>query len=56
HSHVVSYFCDAISGNHQLKSAHFETMHTYQLEWQPSSDEQQGYLNWYVDGERVYGI
>lgn len=30
-------------------------MHTYRLQWQPGGTGN-GSLDWYVDGERVYGI
>ncbi|CAM9487594.1 unnamed protein product, partial [Discosporangium mesarthrocarpum] len=36
-----------------LEASHFETIHTYHLDWEPGED---GYLRWNVDDEFVYGI
>ena len=53
-----SYFADAVSSNHVLSKTHFEDMHTFRLDWQPGGGEDgtTGYLRWYLDDERLYGI
>ena len=38
----LNYRADAISANHQIGATHFETFHTYRLEWMNGPD---GYLN-----------
>ena len=57
---------DAISANTWLNSSHFEQHHIYRLEWQPpnpavgplmkSHGGEFGYLEWYLDGEFIFGI
>jgi len=44
---------DAISANAAINSSHFNSFHTYKLEWQPGA---QGYLDWYLDDEFLFGI
>ncbi len=47
-----SYQCDAISALVQLQMDHFDSMHTFRLEWQPGP---RGYIRWYMDGEFRFG-
>ncbi len=59
---------DAISANTALNHTHFNSMHTYRLEWEPgdpdfnySNDNSEhsstnGYMRWYVDDEFIFGI
>ena len=49
-----AYWSDAISWNTQLASEHFDSFHTYRLEWEPPLQEdpqEGGYLQWFIDGE-----
>ena len=47
------YMEDAISVNTKLSNSHFMSHHLYQIEWQPGDD---GYINWYLDDELIFGI
>ena len=46
-----SYQSDAISANTNLDASHFDSMHTYRVEWEP--DE---YIRWYIDGELLFAV
>ena len=50
---VHKYMEDAISANTWLNESHFDSHHTYRLEWQPGAA---GYLQWFLDGDFVFGI
>ena len=50
---VHKYMEDAISANTWLNASHFDSHHTYRLEWQPGAE---GYLQWFLDGEFVFAI
>jgi beta-glucan synthesis-associated protein KRE6 len=50
------YWSDAISYNRQLNESHFTEPHIYRLEWDVPSNESDGYLHWFLDGELVYAI
>lgn len=50
------YWSDAISMNRQLTEEHFNSSHTYRLEWDVPSNETDGYLHWYLDNQLVYAI
>jgi hypothetical protein len=50
------YWSDAISYNRQLEEKHFNSSHTYRLEWDVPTDEKDGYLHWFLDGELVLAI
>lgn len=48
-----TYQTDAISANTNLTESHFNSFHTYRVEWVPGDD---GYLRWYLDHQLVFGI
>ncbi|KAI2489279.1 Beta-glucan synthesis-associated protein (SKN1) [Fragilaria crotonensis] len=50
------YWSDAISFNRQLDADYFAKPHVYRLEWDLPSNETDGYLRWYLDGELVLSI
>jgi hypothetical protein len=50
---IYKYQEDAISVNTFLEETHFDTHHTYRLEWQPGPN---GYLDWYIDDGFLLGI
>lgn len=50
------YWSDAVSFNRQLKDTHFNSPHVYRLEWDVPTDEKDGYLHWFLDGELVLAI
>ncbi len=52
-----TYQSDAISANTNLGMTHFNSMHTYRVEWEPADNEGEGgHIKWYLDGEFLYGI
>jgi hypothetical protein len=53
HPEKSDYWSDAISYNRQLEEKHFNSSHVYRLEWDVPTDEKDGYLRWYLDGELV---
>jgi beta-glucanase (GH16 family) len=56
-SAAYDYWSDAVSQNRQLTASHFETAHTFRLEWEPPSDIfPYGYLHWFLDGELILAI
>jgi len=54
YGHVHKYMEDAISLNTFLDDTHFDNHHVYRIEWQPGPTN--GYLDWYLDDELVFGI
>ena len=50
------YWSDAISYNRQLSEDHFNSSHVYRLEWDVPSNESDGYLHWFLDGQLVSSI
>lgn len=50
------YWSDAISYNRQLDENHFNSSHTYRLEWDVPDEHSDGYLNWFLDGELVVSM
>lgn len=50
------YWSDAVSYNRQLEAKHFNGTHKYRLEWDVPTDEKDGYLHWYLDGELVVAM
>ena len=50
------YWSDAISYNRQLSEEHFNSSHIYRLEWDVPSNESDGYLHWFLDGQLVSSI
>mmetsp|Transcript_32743 Transcript_32743/g.49343 ORF Transcript_32743/g.49343 Transcript_32743/m.49343 type:complete len:644 (+) Transcript_32743:149-2080(+) len=53
---ISDYWSDAISYNRQLNASYFKNPHVYRLEWDVPTNETDGYLRWYLDGELVLGI
>lgn len=55
---LYKYQEDALSVNTDLNQTHFDSHHVYRLEWEPGSTAAGGggYLEWYLDGEFVFGI
>ena len=51
--HIYKYQQDALSMNTKLSKTHFEQQHIFRVEWQPGN---QGYLDWYLDEEFLFGI
>jgi len=47
------YQADAVSALTPLSSDHWESFHTYRLEWMPGTE---GYLAWFLDGKKLYDI
>jgi len=45
-----AFQADAIGAMHQLTSAHFETLHTYRIEWQPGPG---GRIDWFVQDHKI---
>lgn len=45
-----AFQADAIGAMHQLTSAHFNTPHTFRVEWQPGP---KGRLDWYVKDHKI---
>ncbi|KAL3944530.1 MAG: hypothetical protein SGBAC_001398 [Bacillariaceae sp.] len=56
HPEKSDYWSDAISYNRQLDESHFNGTHTYRLEWDVPTEEKDGYLHWFLDGELVLSI
>ncbi|KAG7342023.1 beta-glucan synthesis-associated protein (SKN1)-domain containing protein [Nitzschia inconspicua] len=56
HPEKSDYWSDAISFNRQLEPRHFNSSHVYRLEWDVPTDEKDGYLHWFLDGELVLAI
>ncbi len=52
------YHADAISANTNLAKSHYESFHTYKLEWQPRSEDgsSAGYISWYLDDEFLFRV
>lgn len=50
------YWSDAISYNRQLEDTHFKKPHRYRIEWEVPTDERDGYLHWFLDGQLVSSI
>ena len=50
------YWSDAISYNRQLDESYFNKSHVYRLEWDVPTNETDGYLHWFLDGEMVLSI
>lgn len=50
------YWSDAISYNRQLTKEHFEKPHVYRLEWEVPTDDRDGHLHWFINGELVLAI
>jgi len=54
---IRSYQSDAISGNTDLTKSHYESQHTYRIEWEPPSlSGEGGYVRWFIDGKFAFGI
>jgi hypothetical protein len=53
---VSDYWSDALSFNRQLNQSHFQKRHRYRLEWQPPTEDDFGYLHWFLDGQLVLAI
>lgn len=45
-----------MSANSLLSDTHFEELHTYRLDWQPSGNGTKGYLKWLLDDKLLYSI
>ena len=56
HPEKTDYWSDAVSFNRQLEEKHFNSSHTYRLEWDVPTDENDGYLHWYLDGKLILAI
>lgn len=50
------YWSDAVSFNRQLDERHWSSPHVYRLEWDVPTDEKDGYLHWFLDGDLVLAI
>ena len=50
------YWSDAISMNRQLNESFFTLPHVYRVEWDVPTEEKDGYLHWFLDGELVFSI
>jgi len=50
------YWSDAVSFNRQLDDDYFKNPHTYRLEWDVPSEDNDGYLHWFLDGELVFAL
>jgi len=50
------YWSDAISYNRQLDEDYFKRPHVYRLEWDVPTEENDGYLHWFLDGNLVLAI
>jgi hypothetical protein len=50
------YWSDAISYNRQLEAKHFQGPHKYRLEWDVPTDDKDGYIHWFLDGELVVAM
>lgn len=56
HPEKSDYWSDAVSYNRQLDERYFNSTHKYRLEWDVPTDEKDGYLHWFLDGELVLAI
>ena len=56
HPEKSDYWSDAVSFNRQLDESHFNSSHTYRLEWDVPTDKKDGYLHWFLDGKLVLAI
>jgi len=56
HPEKSDYWSDAVSYNRQLEESHFNSSHIYRLEWDVPTDENDGYLHWFLDGKLVLAI
>ena len=56
HPEKSDYWSDAISYNRQLEEKFFNSSHVYRLEWDVPTNEKDGYLHWFLDGELVLAI
>eukprot|EP00980_Cylindrotheca_fusiformis_P004108 scaffold894_cov153-Cylindrotheca_fusiformis.AAC.4 len=56
HPGKSAYWSDAISYNRQLEAKHFNGSHTYRLEWDVPTEEKDGYLHWFLDGDLILAI
>jgi len=56
HPERSDYWSDALSYNRQLDESHFNSPHVYRLEWDVPTNEKDGYLHWFLDGELVLSI
>lgn len=50
------YWSDAISMNRQMNEDHFRNPHVYRLEWDVPTENGDGYLHWFLDGELVFSL
>lgn len=50
------YWSDAVSMNRQLSAEHFNTSHTYRLEWDVPTENSPGYIHWFINGELVFAL
>lgn len=50
------YWSDAVSFNRQLNEDYFKNPHVYRLEWDVPTEESDGYLHWFLDGELVFAL
>lgn len=54
---IYSYQADALSANLQLNESHYNSQHTYRIEWEPpEANSSGGYLKWYTDDEYIFGF
>jgi hypothetical protein len=56
HPAEQDYWSDAISMNRQLNDDYFAHPHVFRLEWDVPSQDSDGYLHWFLDGELVFAI
>lgn len=56
HPEKSDYWSDAISYNRQLSEQHFNSSHIYRLEWDVPTEDKDGYLHWFLDGQLVLAI
>jgi len=56
HPERSDYWSDAISYNRQLDESHFNGTHTYRLEWDVPTEDKDGYLHWYLDGDLILSM
>lgn len=56
HPEKSDYWSDAVSFNRQLEEKHFNGSHVYRLEWDVPTEDKDGYLHWFLDGELILAI
>ncbi|VEU45172.1 unnamed protein product [Pseudo-nitzschia multistriata] len=56
HPEKSDYWSDAVSFNRQLEEKHFNSSHVYRLEWDVPTEDKDGYLHWFLDGDLVLAI